>query len=791
MLMAASDAPDPAQFRETELFRRCQDMGIIPRTEAELAEREKAGEPARQAGEMPASPETTGSDDGDHRLSLNLKVDGMWCPACAWVIDETLKKTPGVLNAATAFATDQIRCTYDPVRTAPSQIIRRIERLGYSAALFGEAEAGPRRREFIRFCVAAFITMNVMMLSFALYSGFFITFDMDTIYKLSWPIFGFATIVFFYGGYPLHRRALAGFLSAAFGMETLISAAAASAYFYSIFNLAYGSLHLYFDTASMLITLTLLGKILERRAKDRVLEDLDSFFSLRPTRVKLCTEAAPGGRYVAAEILQPGDRFVVDPAEVIPADGIIREGNGAVDESSLTGEAVPIGKKTGDRVRSGTIVTRGSFTVEAEAVGEASTLGQMLRIMERTLGKKTAFEGKTDRILQAFVPVILMLAAGTGAVGYMLGLSAESAMIRAITVMVISCPCALGIAIPLARVAGLSLAGRDGILVREFSGFEQANGVDVWVFDKTGTLTEGRFDLRRLISLPGVSEETMLGLAAALEKEADHHIAAEIRRVAETRGIAPAAVTDITVFSNGVSGIVPPDSQEVRIGSREFLADALQRISPSDMADLTDLFDHSDEFSRVYMSVGGRLAAIFVFGDAVREESPEMIRTLQEEGSAVAMISGDEEKTVAAVARRAGVTQWHGGLLPEEKARFVEALQREGKTVAMAGDGINDAPALVQADLSVAIHSGAHLGREAADITLMRGDLKQLLRFRTLARHVNRKVHQNLVCSLIYNLLAIPVAMSGLLTPVIAVIAMLLSSLSVIGNTLLLIRKPL
>jgi len=623
--------------------------------------------------------------------------------------------------------------------------------------------------------------MNVMMLSFALYSGFFTQLSRDSIYKLSWPMFIMASIVLFYGGSNIYRRAWAGISTAAFSMETLITVGSFSAYFYSTYGLLSGSIHLYFDTASMLITLVLLGKLLESRAKAEVQADLANFFSLRPTKVKICSEQYPQGRYVAADNLQQGDTFRVEESEVLPADGTILHGAGAVDESSLTGEPLPVIKKDGDPVKSGSKVIQGRFEIRAEKVGEDSVVGQMIAIMEKALGQRTPFEGKAERALQWFVPIIIALSVGTGFVCLLSGLTLDQTMIRAVTVMVISCPCTLGIAIPMARVAGISLAGRKGILVRDFSSFEQADRVNAFVLDKTGTVTKGQWSLLEIIALDSLSEAELLALAASLENESDHLIAAEITREAARRQVQPLSVEGVEVSENGVSGVVA--GKKVKIGSRGFLAAELE-ASP----DLS-IPEKKPEHSLVFMSCAGRVCGVFVFGDELKPNSIPAVSRLHGGGYRVALVSGDDDQTTKAIAREVGIDEAQGGKLPQEKAKFISALQQKEQLVAMVGDGINDAPALVQADLAIAVHSGSDLGKEAADLTLMRGDLLQLWDFVLLAKEVKKKIHQNLGFSFIYNLVSIPIAMSGLLSPLVAVCAMLLSSLSVIGNTLLLLKK--
>ncbi|HVO84083.1 MAG TPA: cation-translocating P-type ATPase [Syntrophobacteria bacterium] len=776
LLFEAAPRVDPSSFRETELFRKCREMGIIPASAADLASR-STGEAA-----SPAVPAHDGGTEGGEMLSLQLTVRGMWCPACAWVIEETLRRTPGVGAPACNFSTDRVRCDYDPVRVSPRALTDRISSLGYTAFLPGDGSAGrERRKEFIRFGISAFLTMNVMMLSFALYSGFFTELSEESVRALSWPTFAMATLVVFAGGWPIHRKAWQALAAVAPGMESLVSVGSLSAYLYSTHNLLLGSLHLYFDTASMLITLLLLGRLLERRAKDEVQEDLGNFFSLRPTKVRVCSESHPEGRYLSAEALRRGDLFRAEAGEILAADGVVVSGTGLLDESSLTGEPVPVAKRPGDRVRSGTRVQQGELTVRAEAVGEDSILGHMITVTEKALSEKTPLEEKTDRILRWFVPAVLGLAAATAAVCWRAGLGADEALTRAVTVMVISCPCTLGIAVPLARVAAISLAGKGGILVRDFAAFELAGRVDTVVLDKTGTVTEGTWTLVGISNEGGLSRNEALTLAASLEGHGDHPIARVLTGRATAEGLRAVEVQDVKIFENGISGVFRGDV--VKLGSAEFVA---KEPAASGGAVLGA---HGSLFSSVFLSVGGRLGAVFLFGDRIRPGARATVEWLRSLGLRVALVSGDGEAATKEIACQAGITEAHGSRLPADKAGYVAGLQREGRIVAMVGDGINDAPALVQADLAVALYSGGPLGKEAPHLTLMRGEPSQLRDFFTLAGRARRKIRQNLACSAGYNAVSIPVAMAGLLTPVVAVGAMILSSLTVIGNTLLLTKR--
>jgi heavy metal translocating P-type ATPase len=788
ILIEATDSADPAAFKKTDLFKQCLEKGIIPASEAELAGRPRttAAEDIVSIDRLPADPAQTLSDPMSSQfLALTLKISNMWCPACAWLIDESLKKTPGIRQSRCNFSTDRLHVTYKPIRTSPDRIIAVIKQLGYRAAVPGEnREAVERKKEFFRFAVSAFLTANVMMLSFALYSGFFTQLTANTITKLSWPAFIMAGIVLAYGGYEFYKKAWAGITKASFSMETLIIIGALSAYAYSTYNLFSASIHLYYDTASMLITLVLLGKTLERRAKGKVLADLENFFALMPTKVRICSHQFPDGRYAAMDQLTEGDIFRVTETELIPADGRILTGNGAVEESSLTGEPVPITKKPGDFIRSGARVQQGSFKIKAAKVGNDSTLGQMMQIIEKTLLTKMPIEGKTDVILQWFVPVILVLAAATGVVCRFIGLSLETSILRAVTVMVISCPCALGIAIPLARVAGISIAGKKGILVRDFNAFEMARRITAVIFDKTGTVTRGNWTLQEIIAFAPFDEDRAFEMAAGLEKSSNHFIGREIMRQAQRKNIQPAAVDDIRTEENGIVGHF--DGNMIKIGSADFLHETL---SDFELLSGSGHLQREPKYSYVFMSSADRPVAIFVFGDTIRNGTRATVDKLLNRGFQVAMVSGDGNETTRAIAKDVGIQDAYGGRMPNDKVTIVKTLQDQNHAVAMVGDGINDAPALVQADLSLAVHSGANLGEEVADVTLMRAEPEQLIDFLRFAGAVNKKINQNLIFTFAYNVISIPMAMSGLLTPLVAVSAMLLSSISVIGNTLMLVRK--
>ena len=784
MLSEAADAPDPSQFRNTALFKRCVAAGIIPSSEAELVRAVREQHPL--SGD--ASHATANQTDAHaHALTVNLAIDGMWCPACAWVIEETLLQSEGVTGAHCNFATDRLRCTYQAAISSPEIIADLVQQLGYRAQRPQDrSENREKRQLFIRLAIATFLTMNVMMLSFALYSGFFTELDPDSIYKLSWPLVIMTAAVMVYGGGPVHRQALSGILQGRPGMETLISIGATCAFIYSLFNFLSGSIHLYFDTASMLITLVLLGKVLERRVKDRIQEDLEHYLSLAPAKVRRCTPEFPQGRFTDVDQLNIGDEFIVASDEVVPADGFVLKGEGSVDESSLTGEPRAKSKRPGDRLHSGTRVLDGTFCLRTERTGARSTLGQMLAIMEAALDRRTEFEGQTDILLRWFVPMICLLAAATGGLVYMHGASLDEAFVRTLTVLVISCPCALGIAIPLARVAAVTLATRRGILVQNFQAFDQAEKIDTVVLDKTGTMTRGNWRLEMVRTYNEWRTEQALALAAGLETDVDHTVATEIRHAARQRKIEPYTVMNRDVSESGVSGLWR--EQMVRIGAAVDTSEADLSASKENAGDASTRNPTNTIISWVHLTVEGRRVASLGFGDQLKKYARQTVARLQSQGFKILMVSGDGDGVTGEVAGLLGIEHAQGDMRPADKAQLIADVQARGGTVAMMGDGINDAPALAAADIGLAIFAGRHLGREAQAVTLMRGDPYQLIDFLAFAGRVRRKIVQNLAGSFVYNLISIPVAMAGLLSPLVAVVAMLLSSLSVTGNTLLMMR---
>ena len=780
MIAELSEDGDPATFKDTELFKQCQTLGIVPRSEADL---QNLTAPPKKS--LKAEEDINANTLPEDHMMLALKICDMWCPACAWFIETVLRKEQGISTANCNFAIDRLQLAYDPAVTSPAEVISAIKDMGYTAVVPGASEEKKQTRAlFVRLMISVLLTANIMMLSFSVYSGFFIELPADAIWKISWPIFIMAAVVVFYGGHPIYQKALANIRSLSFGMETLITTGAFTAFGYSFINLIQGNIHIYFDTASMLITLTLLGKLLEKRIKDRVTSELDTFFNLRPQKARVCSDAYPNGRYTSIGSVVAGDTVQVETEDIIPTDGVVSHGFGYVNEATITGESKLIRKEIGDDVIGGTRVVSDNFSYRVTRIGEDAVLGQMITIMENAVNQKTLVEQYAEKILKWFVPLIILLATGTGGICFLAGLGVEASMMRAVTVMVIACPCALGIAIPLVRVAGISVANSSGILVRNFDAFDHVMDTDTVVFDKTGTLTSGCWELIKILPDNRTTKDQALAIALGLEENSDHDIAVALRNHARNMEICPAVITSIVSHENGISGKM--DTKTVKIGSRTFVEQANKQHTKL----IQNPIQLEDElYSAVYLSINGQLAAGFVFGDSIRPEARMVISQLRQKKFSLGMVSGDETHVVAKVAEKLEIDTAVGSRLPLDKVDFISRLKAKGHGIIMVGDGINDAPAMASADVGIAITTNRLMRQEDADITLMKEDLTAVLRFLDVSEKVRTKIRQNFWFSFVYNITSIPIAVSGILTPLIAVTAMLCSSLTVIGNTLLLVRK--
>ena len=796
----------PENFRQTPLYRACLESGIIPKSPEDLMAKEA---------------ETKNLDlDLNLNLSLDLtlRIEGMWCPACAWVIEEVLKKDRGVLDSKIFFLSDSARVKYLPHLIRPEEIMARISGLGYRPLPFQEGErVSKEKRDLLqRLGVSAILTAHLMMLSFALYSGFFLEFSPGAIQYLSYPLWLMATPVLFYGGLPILKRGYAGLRHGASSMDTLIAIASLAAYFYSFFQMLRGSLHLYFDTASMLITIVLLGRFIESHARDRVSRGITDLYHLAHQKVRLLNQNADHGtptlslprggggdpypaakyppplaeggrgkgakeRWVSSQALHPGDVFLVMAGERIPLDGMVIAGRGVLDESTLTGEARPVKKSPGNEVMAGALLSDGELTVQTTRVGGESSLGQMISLMQAALAGKNPAELMADRISRWFVPGVLLIAGITCLVLWLFQYPAEEILLRSLTVLVISCPCALGIATPIVKVAVLGLARSKGILVRDPASLERAKDLDTLVFDKTGTLTEGNYSLHEVVTADGPGEPQALSLIASVEAQSDHFLAREVVRKAREKGLVIGEAESFEALDGmGVKGRA--EGREVYIGNRLLLKDRNLTLPGSLEQRAGEAESHGKTV--VFFAWEGKVRGFLVFGDSLRKGIGEMIQRIQSGKMATWVVSGDSQETTQSIARQAGIRNYRGQALPQDKVKLIQSFQAEGRRVGMIGDGINDAAALAQADVGFAFGAGANILREASDITFLTPDPSRVMEAIALSGRTVRTIRQNLFFAFLYNSVGIPLAIAGWLNPLIAVFAMFASSLTVIGNAL-------
>jgi len=720
-----------------------------------------------------------------HALSLLLTVSGMQCASCGVRLEKELKRTPGVVDAAVSFLTDTARITYAPHTISPRELLAQITRLGYHPFVHGgEAEHGPREQKmFLRMGIALVLTFNAMMISYALDGGFFAELSRQAVWYVSFPAWALSTVVLFFCGFHIIRKGLAGFYALHFSMDSLIAMGALSAYAYSTARMFAGSLHLYFDTASMLVTLVLLGRYIESRSRKKVTGFITGLYSWSHQKVRV--GGGGGERWVPADTLAPGDIFTAEAGDRVPLDARVADGRAVIDQSVLTGEPKPVGRSTGEEVLGGSLLLSGSLTLEVLRTGGDGFLGHMIALMEDAVSRKNALELIADRVMQWLVPAILTIAAAAALYLLLEGRTMETALLRSISVLVITCPCALGIAVPLAKTAFVAAAQEKGIMVRSTDALERAPALDTLVFDKTGTLTRGCFSLQETVT-DGVPEDEALVRVASIETRCDHFLAHEILKIATQKSSPLHAVATYKNRAGlGVSGFIAGD--EVIAGNRLLINEAGFHLS-SELDEQASAREAKGK-TVVFFGWEHRVRGFFTFGDTIKQNAPDVIRTLKSHGVTPWLISGDAAHTTRVVAETLGIHHYQGQATPRDKVTLIQELQAQGKRVGMVGDGINDAASLAGADVGFAIGSRVPLTRQAADVGLLADDPVRVLDFLDLSKITMKTIRQNLFFAFIYNAVAIPLALAGLVNPLVAVCAMFASSLTVVGNTLRISRQ--
>jgi heavy metal translocating P-type ATPase len=740
-------------LRQTELFQESQRLGLLNRLELE-------------APAIPAGAETK---------EALYQLSGMWCAACGWVVEHGLRRETGIVSAEVMFTSDLLMITYCPQLVPPGTVPDRVKALGYRAVEFGTEQEGDRREwqdMLLRLGIAGAMWMNVMLFSLVIYASYWegIAGWAQRVVPLILMVLALPAVV--YSAWPIHRIAWFGLKAGHLRMEALISTGILAAFTYSSAQAFLGGRHFYFDTACAIVTLVLTGKALERNAKDRSSRAIALLHRLLPKKARLRADGQE--RFVAIEALEPGLVFLVKPGERIPADGVVVAGQSAVDESVVTGESDPRAKAPGDAVICGSLNMAGVLEVRVTRCGEGSTLAQIVKSVQAALASKSPLERTVDQVSRIFIPAVLALAALTVLVCLGRGLPATEAMLRGIAVLVIACPCALGIATPLATTAAIGAASRQGIIIRDVRVLETFRKVDLLLLDKTGTVTEGDFRVRHVAL-------EHLDLVASLEAYSEHPLAHAVRRYAVEQGLGHLDASDVEVRAGrGLLGTVA--GRRVIVGNRQLMTEAGVTLSPV-LATLAEGWE-AEGLTVAFAAVGGMASGALAFGDRPRQEAATVIAELRARGVRTVLLSGDAPATTERIARAVGVDEWVGGASPTEKADTVRRYQAEGKVVAMVGDGINDAPALAAADLGIAMGSGADLAMHAAPVVLMRGSLTAITQVFRLATLTLRVLKQNLFWAFFYNTLGISLAMTGVLNPILAAGAMVLSSLSVIGNSM-------
>jgi cation-transporting ATPase V/Cu+-exporting ATPase len=711
---------------------------------------------------------------------LDFEVEGMTCGSCAARVQRVLGRQPGVASAEVNFATGKARVAasdaveVEALQAAVERIGYRIEPVGSGGKADAEAQAEVAWRR--RLLVA--VPLALALVALALLPGKVMETSSGRLAALV-----LATPVQFWVGWPFLREAARRARRRTANMDTLIAMGTLAAYGFSVAQLATGGMDLYFEAAAVIITFLVLGRYFEARAKGRAGQAIRALLELGAKEARVVRDDQEV--MVPVEQVVAGDLLRIRPGEKVPADGEVIAGASAVDESMLTGESVPVDKAVGDPVTGATVNTSGVLTVRATRVGAETALAQIVRLVEDAQASKGQIQRLADRVAGVFVPVVIAIALATLAGWTLLGGDPQAGLVAAVAVLIIACPCALGLATPTAIMVGTGRGAELGVLIKGVEVLEQTRRITTVVFDKTGTLTRGQMALTDAVPAAGLDEDELLARAGAVEADSEHPIGQAIATAARQRaGTLPQATGFQALAGRGARAEV--DDATVWVGRGKLMADA-GLLLPAAMEDAAEQLEQ-DGKTAVLAGWEGEVRGVLAVADTLKDDAAELVARLHAMGLEVAMLTGDNARTAQAIADRVGIDRVLAEVLPDDKVGEVARLQREGRVVAMVGDGINDAPALVQADLGIAIGTGTDVAIEASDLTLLRGDLAGVATAIELSRRTYRTIVQNLGWAFGYNVAAIPLAALGLLSPIVAGAAMALSSVSVVGNSLRLRR---
>ena len=717
--------------------------------------------------------------------TYDLAIEGMSCAACVGRVEKALEKVPGVDRAAVNLATEQAR-----VRLAetldPADLVAAVEKAGYGAHLI-EAGAGPDKQaeadtlrwESIRLTASILLTLPLVLPMIGMVAGMHWM-------PPAWVQLVLATPVQFWIGGRFYINAWKALKTRTGTMDQLVAIGTSAAFGLSLYHMASGSSgDLYFEASAAVITLITLGKYLETRAKRGTASAIRALMALRPEEARV--KRGGGIETLPVATLMEGDIVIVKPGERVPADGRIVDGRSQFDESLLTGESLPVEKQVDDNVIGGSVNGSGLVEIEVTATGGNSLLARIIERVQGAQASKAPVQRLVDKVSGIFVPIVLAIALAT-LIGWLaVGAGSETAILNAVAVLVIACPCALGLATPTAIMAGTGVAAKAGILIKDAEALERAHGIRTLVFDKTGTLTEGRPRVIALLPADGVYEDELLALAASVQQGSEHPLAKAVLAAAEDRTLAtPQAQGFDSLPGRGVTASV--DGRTVLIGSPRLMQE--KEITIAVLEEQAEKRE-AEGNTVVWVAADSALLGAIAIGDRLRGSAAEAIRLLGEKGIETVLLTGDNRRAAESVGRRLGISTVLAEILPDGKADAIAGVQEKGGIVAMVGDGVNDAPALAQADVGIAMGSGTDVAMEAASVTLMRPDPLLVLDAISVSRATVAKIWQNLFWAFIYNIVGIPLAALGYLSPVIAGAAMAASSVSVVSNALLLRRwKP-
>ncbi len=708
----------------------------------------------------------------DGLYEIHLIIEGIHCSACVWLNEKVLHKTPGILEASINYTNNKAKVLFDPEEIKLSKIIETIRSIGYNAypydpALQEERAVSTRKSYYMRILVAVFGMMNIMWLAIAHYAGYFSGIEQRFKDILNVAEFILATPVLFYSGWIFFRGAYYGWKNRIVNMDTLVATGALSAYLYSIYAMVTKTGEVYFDSVVMIITFVLVGKYLEVLSKKSAVDTLDSIMGTTPTEVTLIKGNSKA--LVSVENVTQGDLIELKPGEKVVIDGKVVSGEASFDESSLTGESEPILRQKGDEIRSGSICLDSVIRYEATKDASSSLLSSIVSLLEESITKKPRIEQLANTVSGYFSTTILLIALATFAGWYLATGSFERSLIVGISVIVIACPCALGLATPMATLVGISLAAKRGILFKEATYLETMAKSDLLALDKTGTITEGKPSVIHA----QVEADFDPALLYALTESSNHPVSQGIKRYLETRYEKLSTPTLTEIKSIEAKGVEAYCETTHLLGGNA----ALMRSHGIKI-------DHEGEHTLFYFAVGQEIKAYFELSDRLREGAKEAIEAIQKMGIRVVMLTGDHEASAKRIAQVVGIEEVYARLLPQEKAALIDRFHQEGHIVVMAGDGINDAIALARSDIAIAMGNGADVAISVSDVVLLDERPKSLQEAYRISRRTFRAVKENLAFSLLYNLIAVPLAVAGYVTPLIAALSMSLSSLIVVANSM-------